>query len=253
MTNASPASSPAARRDQPPAEGGDEAGRDAHGHDRGEPHEQLGVAADPVDHPGEQVVRAVHRVDVAHHGEHLAERAADRGQRRRLVPPVRRRGDGDQADGEHGERGRPPHPGRAGVVAARLRRGIRPGLMALPGRPAHDGGTTMRGHRLASSGSARDGRGAPAGGRTAVPSLVFAPACAATISRPGSPVRSGPRESGLAALDQVPRIARIDSRREPMVASTADGSYPQCAMQLAQRGSLPRPKASQSVVSISSR
>ena len=59
--------------------------------------------------------------------------------------------------------------------------------------------------------------------------------------------------AGPAARDQVPRIARMDSRREPMVASTADGSYPQCAMQLAQRGSLPRPKASQSVVSISSR
>jgi hypothetical protein len=46
--------------------------------------------------------------------------------------------------------------------------------------------------------------------------------------------------------------ARMLSRSEPMVASTALGSYPQWAMQLAQRGSLPRPNASQSVVSSSS-
>ena len=46
--------------------------------------------------------------------------------------------------------------------------------------------------------------------------------------------------------------ARMLSLSEPMVASTALGSYPQCAMQLAQRGSLPRPNASQSVVSSSS-
>src|SRR5262249_11915000 len=41
--------------------------------------------------------------------------------------------------------------------------------------------------------------------------------------------------------DKLPRAALIDSRSEPTVASTAEGSYPQCAMQLAQRGSLPRP------------
>ena len=40
---------------------------------------------------------------------------------------------------------------------------------------------------------------------------------------------------------QVPRIARIDSRSDDVVASTADGSYPQCAMQFEHRGSLPRP------------
>jgi hypothetical protein len=51
---------------------------------------------------------------------------------------------------------------------------------------------------------------------------------------------------------QPPRTARSDSRSDPIVARTADGSYPQCAMQFAQRGSLPRPYASQSVSSISS-
>ena len=40
---------------------------------------------------------------------------------------------------------------------------------------------------------------------------------------------------------QSPRMARIEARSDPMVASTADGSYPQCAMQFAHRGSLPRP------------
>jgi uncharacterized Zn finger protein len=57
-------------------------------------------------------------------------------------------------------------------------------------------------------------------------------------------------------LPGKPSYAETRARRlslsEPMVASTALGSYPQCAMQLAQRGSLPRPNASQSVVSSSS-
>ncbi len=38
-----------------------------------------------------------------------------------------------------------------------------------------------------------------------------------------------------------PTTARSDSRSEAIVASTAVGSYPQCAMQLAHRSSLPRP------------
>ena len=33
-----------------------------------------------------------------------------------------------------------------------------------------------------------------------------------------------------------PRIARSDSLSEPIVARTADGSYPQCAMQFAHCG-----------------
>ena len=41
--------------------------------------------------------------------------------------------------------------------------------------------------------------------------------------------------------NQLPRAALIVSRSELVVASTAEGSYPQCAMQLAHRGSLPRP------------
>ena len=49
------------------------------------------------------------------------------------------------------------------------------------------------------------------------------------------------------------RTARIDSRNDDIVAMIAVGSYPQCAMQLAQRGSRPRPYASQSVSSTSSR
>src|SRR5260370_42672958 len=44
---------------------------------------------------------------------------------------------------------------------------------------------------------------------------------------------------------QLPRAALIVSRSELIVASTAEGSYPQCAMQLAHRGSLPRPYESQ--------
>ncbi|CAO0837926.1 hypothetical protein SMICM17S_09167 [Streptomyces microflavus] len=52
-------------------------------------------------------------------------------------------------------------------------------------------------------------------------------------------------------LVMVSRAARRDSFSDPMVASTAVGSYPQCAMQLAQRGSLPRPYFSQSVSSMS--
>src|SRR4051795_5817212 len=48
------------------------------------------------------------------------------------------------------------------------------------------------------------------------------------------------------------KAARSDSLKDFVVASTAVGSYPQCAMQLSQRGSLPRPYLSQSVVSTSS-
>ena len=56
----------------------------------------------------------------------------------------------------------------------------------------------------------------------------------------------GPAFRALAAArpakgDKLPRAALIVSRSEPIVASTAEGSWPQCAMQLAQRGSLPRP------------
>jgi hypothetical protein len=53
---------------------------------------------------------------------------------------------------------------------------------------------------------------------------------------------AGP-DGGLRYRETVaqPRSARIDSRSDEVVASTADGSYPQCAMQLEQRGSLPRP------------
>lgn len=40
---------------------------------------------------------------------------------------------------------------------------------------------------------------------------------------------------------QASRSARSDSRREDSVAKTAVGSYPQWAMQLAHRGSRPRP------------
>src|SRR6476469_10331927 len=46
--------------------------------------------------------------------------------------------------------------------------------------------------------------------------------------------------------------ARTDCLHDLVVASTAVGSYPQCAMQLAQRGSRPRPSFSHSVVSTSS-
>ena len=48
------------------------------------------------------------------------------------------------------------------------------------------------------------------------------------------------------------RRARRLSLSEPVVASTAVGSYPQCAMQLLHRSSLPRPYFDQSVVSTSS-
>jgi hypothetical protein len=68
--------------------------------------------------------------------------------------------------------------------------------------------------------------------------------------------RVKPIRQGSAAFERTnsyqPRSARIDSRSDDVVASTADGSYPQCAMQFEHRGSLPRPYASQSVVSISS-
>ena len=47
--------------------------------------------------------------------------------------------------------------------------------------------------------------------------------------------------------------ARIDWRRELIVASTAVGSYPQWDMQLAHRGSRPLPYFDQSVSSTSSR
>ena len=52
------------------------------------------------------------------------------------------------------------------------------------------------------------------------------------------------RTSGISPTKsafQTPRTALIVSRSELIVASTAEGSYPQCAMQLAHRGSLPRP------------
>ena len=52
----------------------------------------------------------------------------------------------------------------------------------------------------------------------------------------------------------LPALRRtIDAVGLAMVANTAVGSYPQCAMQFSQRGSLPRPYLDQSVFSISSR
>src|SRR5580693_6332812 len=51
---------------------------------------------------------------------------------------------------------------------------------------------------------------------------------------------------------QLSRRARMPSFSDDIVAITAEGSYPQWAMQFAQRGSLPRPYFSHSVVSISS-
>ncbi len=66
-----------------------------------------------------------------------------------------------------------------------------------------------------------------------------------------SSVVRGPESS--IAMAYPPTAARSDSFNEPIVAMTAVGSYPQCAMQLAQRGSLPRPNLSHSVVSMSSR
>jgi hypothetical protein len=66
-----------------------------------------------------------------------------------------------------------------------------------------------------------------------------------TIGRRGGDGRgttpAGSRGQVVPQPGQVPRIARRDSRSDPIVASTADGSYPQCAMQFAHRGSLPRP------------
>jgi hypothetical protein len=77
---------------------------------------------------------------------------------------------------------------------------------------------------------------------------LFIPPLLQISSTGGPPVRAGPDgraggRAGRAARSpaQVPRSARIDSRRDEVVASTADGSYPQCAMQFEQRGSLPRP------------
>src|SRR5215212_11505678 len=60
------------------------------------------------------------------------------------------------------------------------------------------------------------------------------------------------RSDSVDGFVQLPIAARIDSRNELRVASTAVGSYPQCAMQLAHRSSLPRPNWSQSVSSSSS-
>jgi hypothetical protein len=60
--------------------------------------------------------------------------------------------------------------------------------------------------------------------------------------RAAAGARAGGRDRGAPARQAAQlRIARIDSRSDPTVASTADGSYPQCAMQFAHRGSLPRP------------
>ena len=57
---------------------------------------------------------------------------------------------------------------------------------------------------------------------------------------PGLDQRPGAKAADR-ANQPCSRIARRPSLSEPMVASTAVGSYPQCAMQLLQRGSLPRP------------
>src|SRR6516162_3126304 len=64
------------------------------------------------------------------------------------------------------------------------------------------------------------------------------PGAVTGATRPG---RQADADPGSGAARQVPRMARSDSRSDPIVASTADGSYPQCAMQFAHRGSLPRP------------
>ncbi len=53
-------------------------------------------------------------------------------------------------------------------------------------------------------------------------------------------LRDGSRYPGP-SLFHIPRSARMDCRNDPIVASTAEGSYPQCAMQLAHLGSLPLP------------
>ena len=63
--------------------------------------------------------------------------------------------------------------------------------------------------------------------------------------RPAHPLTPG-RVSPVRAWPAGSRLS------EPIVASTAVGSYPQCAMQLLHRSSLPRPYFDQSVVSMSS-
>ena len=65
---------------------------------------------------------------------------------------------------------------------------------------------------------------------------------------------SGPRSQDHRVTTWLPSVHHRgrDSRTLPAVASTALGSKPQCAMQLWQRGSRPRPYFDQSVVSMSS-
>ncbi len=79
----------------------------------------------------------------------------------------------------------------------------------------------------------------------------------------GDPGRDAPRrvgagsrptfvQSGQSIKPQPTRARNRLAQRTQSSSSTAVGSYPQCAMQLSQRGSLPRPYLLQSVVSISS-
>ena len=202
--------------DQAAPQRGEETGGYRHS-DRGrEPERQHARPGRPGLEPHEHVVGAVHDVGVAEHAQQLRQAPVHGGQRRALVPPQRRALDLVERDRQRDQRRDQRHPGRPARQprAPRSRgRRIRP----------------VDRHRIASRCrhecpySARAGRG-PRGGTAAVRAR-----------------QRSPRFVTNATAAQPPRTARSDSRSDPMVASTADGSYPQCAMQFAHRGSLPRP------------
>ena len=111
---------PSPGRDQAAAGGGDDRSPDGD-RDRGRQPQHEGTWPEHMlERPHHQVVGAMHGVDVAEHPDQVTERPADRRDRRRLVPPVRRRADAPQRDQQRCGWRQPASPRRARLVGRRL-------------------------------------------------------------------------------------------------------------------------------------
>ena len=192
-----PGEQPSPARDQPPPDPGHRDRCHRHGHRRRQPGDQFGRAEDPHDRPDHQVVHAVHGVRVAQHPEQVTGRAGHRGQRRALVPPVRRALD---LPGHHGQReqrrqrkfperpaAQPAPPARRGrPCSRRLRFG--PGRRRGHGRHSgrrHDDRRHVEHRHVKHRHVGRRSRGREAGGTRL-----------GRRGRPGVPGRAGPPRAG---------------------------------------------------------
>ena len=249
-----PGEQPSPARDQPPPDPGHRDRGHRHGHRRRQPGDQFGRAEDPHDRPDHQVVHAVHGVRVAQHPEQVSGRAGHRGQRRALVPPVRRALD---LPGHHGQReqrrqrkfperpaAQPAPPARRGRPCSR-RLPFGPGRRRGRGRHVRATGASSTGTSSAGpegAGPAEPGWGGAAGrasqaGRAhpAPGRAIRSPGPAALAGRAGSPGQAGPSAHGVPAScarpPRWPAKAGPDARgpgRDPMPHCPACPDPPAC-------------------------